>query len=158
MNSKASKPAGAADQKIAQRWGPDLAGAGWTAIPNVIVKRQKALGLTPLDINIILQLLTYWWEPHNLPRPSKKTIAAAIGVQPRTVQRRIAAMEKAKFIGRLARRGSTSGSSPNQYDFSGLIEAARPFAQEELQEIEQRKKSAIEKLARKKPRLAVVKG
>ena len=56
----APKPA-STDRKIAQKWGAALAGAGWTAMPNVIIKRQKALGLTPLDVNIILQLLTYWW-------------------------------------------------------------------------------------------------
>ena len=94
------------DRKIAQKWGAALTGAGWTAIPNVIIKRQKALGLTPLDVNIILQLLTYWWECENLPRPSKATIAAAIGVDPRTVQRRIASMEKAQFIKRVPRTSS----------------------------------------------------
>lgn len=149
---------GGTDRKIAQKWGPILTGPGWAAIPNVIIRRQKALGLTPLDINIIMQLLTYWWEPENLPRPSKKTIAAAIGVEPRTVQRRIAAMEKAKFIKRLPRSSAASGSNPNLYDFSGLIVAAEPFAREELLEIDQRKKASAEKLARKRPRLAVVNG
>lgn len=32
-------------------------------------------------------LLTYWWEPENLSRPSKKSIVAVIAVEPRTVQR-----------------------------------------------------------------------
>lgn len=150
--------AGATDRKIAQKWGPVLTAPGWAAIPNIIIRRQKALGLTPLDVNIIMQLLTYWWEPENLPRPSKKTIAAAIGVDARTVQRRIAAMEKAKFIKRLPRSSAANGSNPNLYDFSGLIAAAEPFAREELQEIEQRKKASAEKLERKRPRLAVVNG
>ncbi len=73
-------------------------------------------------------------------------------------QRRIAAMEKAKFIKRLPRTSTANGSNPNLYDFSGLITAAEPFAREELQEIEQRKKASAEKLARKRPRLAVVNG
>jgi hypothetical protein len=154
--ASAPKPA-STDRKIAQKWGAAVASAGWTAMPNVIIKRQKALGLTPLDANIILQLLTYWWEHENLPRPSKATIAAAIGVDPRTVQRRIASMENAKFIKRVPRTSSTKGSNPNLYDFSGLIAAAQPFALEELQDIEQREKASAEKLARKRPRLAVVK-
>ena len=107
--------------------------------------------------HIILQLLAYWWEPGNLPHPSKATIAAAIGVNPRTVQKRIAAMETAKFIKRIERRTTRSGSATNLYDFSGLIAAAQPFAKEELQEIEQRKKDKAAKLERKRPRLAVVK-
>jgi DNA-binding transcriptional regulator YhcF (GntR family) len=145
----------AKDRKIEQKWGPDLAASGWTGIPNVLFQRQKALGLTPLDVNIILQLAAYWWEPSNLPHPSKKSIAAAIGVDPRTVQKRVAAMEAAKFIKRIERRTSR-GSRTNLYDFSGLIAAAQPFAKEELEEIVRRKKEKAEKLERKRPRLSVV--
>lgn len=157
MTTSNSKPV-TVERKIAQRWGASLANSGWAAIPNVIIKRQKALGLDPLDVNIIMQLIVYWWEPGNLPRPSKKTIAAAIDVDPRTVQRRIAEMEKAGFIKRISRGSTANGSAPNMYDFSGLIKAAEPFAREELQEIEQRKKASVEKLSRKRPRLAVVNG
>ena len=123
MESTAKKPTKAAptDRKIGQRWGPELTSSGWTAIPNVIVQRQKALGLTPLDVNILLQLLAYWWEPDNLPHPSKGTIAASIGVHPRTVQKRIAGMEAAKFIKRIERKSSLNGGLTNKYDFSGLI-------------------------------------
>lgn len=78
-------------------------------------------------------------------------------MHPRTVQKRIAAMESAKFIKRIERRTSLNGSDTNLYDFSGLIAAAQPFALEELQEIEQRKKDKAAKLARKRPKLAVVK-
>lgn len=145
------------DRKIGRRWGPELTAAGWTAIPNVIFQRQKALGLTPLDVNILLQLLAYWWEPRNLPRPAKQTIADAIGVHPRTVQKRIAGMETAKFIKRIERRTALNGSDTNLYDIRGLIAAATPFALEELDEIEQRKKDKAAKLSRKKPKLAVVK-
>ena len=145
-------------RKIEKRWGPALTASGWTAIPNVIFRRQNAFGLSPLDLNIILQLAAYWWEPGNLPRPSKSTIAMAIGVTPRTVQKRIAAMEAAGFLKRVERRTSRNGSAPNQYDFAGLIAAAQPFALEELQEIARRKKEKAEKQARKRPRLSVVKG
>lgn len=151
-----SSRTGAVERGIAKKWGRKLTSAGWTAMPNVIFQRQKALGLSPLDVNILLQLIAFWWEPGNLPHPSKKTIADAIGVTSRTVQKRIAAMETAKFIKRIPRRSSLNGSNSNQYDFSGLIAAATPFAEEELQEIEQRKKDKADKLARKKPKLAVV--
>jgi DNA-binding transcriptional regulator YhcF (GntR family) len=145
------------DRKIEQKWGTALTTTGWTAIPNVIVQRQKALGLTPLDINIILQLLAYWWEPAGLPHPSKAKIAASIGVLPRTVQKRIAAMEAAGFIKRHERRTTRNGSSTNLYDFSGLIKAAQPFAREEQAEIAKRKLDKAAKLLRKRPVLAVVK-
>ena len=145
----------AINHKIELKWGPVLSASGWTGIPNVLFQRQKALGLTSLDVNIILQLVAYWWEPDNLPHPSKKSIAAAIGVNERTVQKRIAAMEAASFIQRIERR-TARGSRTNLYDFSGLIAAAQPFAKEELIEIEQRKRAKAEKLERKRPRLSVV--
>jgi hypothetical protein len=146
------------EKKIKAKWGGALTESGWTAIPNVIIQRQKALGLTPLDLSIILQLLAYWWDAGNLPHPSKKAIAAAIGVDPRTVQKRIAAMEAARFVKRIARRSSTNASSTNLYDFSGLIHAAQPFATEELEEIKLRKNQQQAKLTRKRPRLSVVRG
>lgn len=34
--------------------------AGWTALPNVIFERQRALGLDAIDVNIILHIASYW--------------------------------------------------------------------------------------------------
>src|SRR5262245_11325892 len=83
-----------------EKWTPELWRGGWTAIPSVIFEYQTRLGLDPLDINIILHLVSHWWKKDNKPYPFKVTIANRIGVDPRTVQRRIAAMERAKFIRR----------------------------------------------------------
>ncbi len=35
--------------------------AGWTAIPSIILDKQHALGLDPIDVNILLQLAKHWW-------------------------------------------------------------------------------------------------
>ena len=71
-----------------KKWTPTLMKAGWTVLPNVLFERQQALGLDPLDINIILHIASYWWSESGKPHPSKVTIAKAIGVTPRSVQRR----------------------------------------------------------------------
>ena len=55
-------------------------------------------------------------------------------IDPRTVQRRIAAMETAKLIKREERRTSAKGSDTNIYHLDGLIEAAKPYALEKIQE------------------------
>lgn len=89
--------------EVEKKWSKPLTEAGWTAIPTVIFERQHALGLDALDVNIILHLAGYWWKAGNAPHPSKATIAAPIGVDPRTVQRRIANLEGAGFITRIAR-------------------------------------------------------
>jgi DNA-binding Lrp family transcriptional regulator len=138
--------------------GKELTEAGWTAIPNVIFQRQRALGLDSVDINILLQLAAYWWTPGNHPFPSKARIAEAIGIDPRTVQRRIAQLEKGALIKRIPRRLASGSSRTNKYDPTPLATAAKPYALEELQEVARRKKEKIEKLARKRPKLDVIEG
>lgn len=59
-------------QENQKKWGLDLMKAGWTLLPNTIFMRQRALGLDSVDINILLVLLSYWWQADNLPFPSKK--------------------------------------------------------------------------------------
>jgi hypothetical protein len=55
-----------------RKWTKTLMDAGYTVIPAVILDRQQALGLDPVDVNILLQLITHWWKADNLPYPSKK--------------------------------------------------------------------------------------
>jgi hypothetical protein len=76
--------------------------AGYTVIPAVILDRQQALLLDPVDVNILLQLLTHWWKADNLPCPSKKLFAERIGKTAKTVQRRIAKQEHAGYVKRVA--------------------------------------------------------
>ena len=117
------------------------------------------MGLDATDVNILLHLASYWWTKDNKPHPSKKTIAEALCVTPRTVQRRIAAMEKAGFIYREERRIPSKGSRTNRYHFDGLIKAARPFAKEKLEERARREQEDKARPGRKgRPRLRVVSG
>jgi DNA-binding transcriptional regulator YhcF (GntR family) len=141
MATTTNKPAeGQNDLKVnVKKWGRELIEAGWTLVPNTIIERQKKLGLDPLDLNILLHLMSYWWEPGNKPRPSKRTVAEAVGRDPRTVQRRIAAMEKEGLISRERRHGSGRSTQTNRYHLDGLIKAAIPLARETLQERKDKK-------------------
>jgi predicted transcriptional regulator len=152
-----SKPTTTGEVKaVEKKWTRPLADAGWTALPNVIFERQHALGLDPLDINIILHLASYWWKAGNDPYPSKSTIAAAIGVNPRTVQRHIAKLEAAGFVSRTARSSKKSGRLSNQYSFTGLIKECTPFALERIEEKKKRMSEATARAKRKRPLLTVV--
>ncbi|HEX2999850.1 MAG TPA: helix-turn-helix domain-containing protein [Armatimonadota bacterium] len=132
-----------------KKWSKLLMDAGWTAVPSVLLERQKAIGLDALDMNIILHLSIYWWTHDNKPHPSKKTIAEALGVNPRTVQRRIAALEKSNFITREERRVKGKGSRTNLYHFDGLIKAAQPYAKEKIEKLAERAQERTETVARK---------
>jgi len=117
-----------------KKWSKPLMDAGWTALPSVIVENQRQLDLTPLDMNIILYLASKWWKAEGKPYPSKGTMAKAMNVHPRTIQKHIAAMEAASYITREERRTPT-GSKTNIYHLDGLIAAVMPFAEEKLEEI-----------------------
>lgn len=141
-----------------KKWSPTLMKAGWTVLPNVLFERQQALGLDPLDINILLHIASYWWSESGKPHPSKVTIAKAIGIDPRSVQRRIAALEAANLIRREERRISKTGSKTNIYHLDGLIEAAKPYALEKIQERDAKAAERAARASRKgKPQLKVVK-
>lgn len=123
-----------------EKWGRALIDAGWTLVPSTLIERQRKLGLDAVDFNILMHLLSYWWDAKNKPHPSKKRIADALGVHPRTVQRRIAAMEKSGLIKREERTGAGKGTQTNKYDLKGLIAAATPLAKELLEERAEKRK------------------
>ena len=133
-----------------KKWGKTLMKAGWTVIPNTIIERQKALGLKPIDMNIIMHLVSYWWTDEKRPRPSKKTIAEACGVSPRTIQRHIAELEGLGFIKREIRCIPNSKNNTNIYHLDGLIKEAIPYAEEKIEEIKKHKKENDERISRKR--------
>lgn len=143
--------------EIDKKWTKDLTAAGWTAIPNVLFERQSALGLDALDVCIVLHLSGYWWKADSDPYPSKATLAKAIGCSPRTVQRRIAAMEKAGFIKRTVKTSRHGGHQSNFYSLEGLIEAAKPYAKEHVAIRKQRQAEREARAGRKKAGLTLVK-
>ena len=68
---------------------------------------------------------------------------------------RIFVAEKRGIIKRVARSNQKYGQQTNQYDLSGLIEAATPFAEEAIADRERRHREDAEKRTRKRPRLKV---
>lgn len=76
-----------------KKWTKPLMDAGWTALPSVIIENQRQLGLEPLDLNIVVYLASKWWTAEGKPFPSKSTMAKAMNVHPRTIQKHIAGLE-----------------------------------------------------------------
>ena len=139
-----------------KKWTKPLMEAGWTALPSVIIENQRQLGLEPLDLNIVVYLASKWWTVEGKPFPSKTTMAKAMNVHPRTIQKHIAALEGAGYIRREERRTET-GSRTNIYHLDGLIEAAAPFAIEKLAEIKDKSEMAKRRQDRRgAPKLRLV--
>lgn len=74
---------------------------------------------------------------------------------PRTIQKRIAALEKAGLMKREERRNTPRGRVTNLYSFDGLILAMTPFAKEKVEESKAKAEATKQRLARKKPKLVV---
>ncbi len=142
-----------------KKWGKPLIDAGWSLIPATIIERQQALGLDALDMNIILHIVNHWWKADSKPFPSKTKIANAVGVTARTVQRRIAEMEKGGLIRREERRIPNTGSKTNIYHLDGLIKGATPYAQEVLEDRAKTEAKRTERARKKgRPKLTVISG
>src|SRR5690349_5483170 len=67
-------------------WGKDVVSHGYTAVPSILIRAQTRLGLSPLQFNILVQLLEYWRDPQRKPFPSKNELAKRIGKKPKTIQ------------------------------------------------------------------------
>ena len=143
-----------------RKWGKPLLDTGWTLFPNIILEKQSALGLKAIEVNILMHLLTYWWDVDNTPHPSKQRMATALGVSTKTIQRNIASLEAAGFIKREPQFNSAGGGqSSNRYNFDGLIMHATEFAEEKLGLREKQKKEETDRLARKsRPKLVAIDG
>jgi DnaD N-terminal domain len=107
--------------KIARKkWGDSL-DAGFQIIPDVLFRCQAILGLEPIDVVILLNITTHWWEYDDLPYPRPSIIAKRMDVSTRTVERRIVELQKKGFLMRLAPQHK-KGKTVRPYDLSGLVE------------------------------------
>jgi DNA-binding MarR family transcriptional regulator len=90
-----------------------------------------------------------------LPSPAVPTIAKAIGLKTRAVQKRLRKLEALKFIERHPRPLASKNNETNLYSFNGLIAAATPYAQEALEAKAKAIEAKKKRLESKKPKLVV---
>jgi predicted transcriptional regulator len=138
------------------KWTPQLIEAGWTVLPAALIEHQKALGIDAIDMNIILHLANRWWTAENRPMPSKSSIAAAMGIDPSTVRRRVQNLEKAGMVRREQRRIPGRGSKTNIYHLDGLIKELQPFGAEMVKQKKERMAQKEARYSQKgKPKLVI---
>jgi predicted transcriptional regulator len=101
------------------KWGEIIKGysGGWTAVPNLILKKQGKLGLKALELNVLINLIRFWWSPENAPFPSPEKMAEEMGVSGRTIYRTISSLEENGFINRVQEDGKAT-----RYELIGLVE------------------------------------
>jgi DNA-binding MarR family transcriptional regulator len=106
---------------LTEKWGERILRAGWVLLPVALLEGQQELKLDPIDLALLLHLLRFWWEKGNLPHPSKERLARALGLQPRSVQRRLARLEKLHLVARHPRHDKSGRNLTSAYSFEGLI-------------------------------------
>lgn len=135
--------------KFTDKWGPLVAKMGHLQTPSLLLKAQDRLGLSPTQLNVLLQVMDHWWNAAANPYPSKQLIANKMGMTPRQVQRVIAELETGGFIRRIERYWPNGGKNSNEYDFTGLVKKLQKLAPEFI---------AIEEETRSKRRAVVRRG
>lgn len=138
-----------------KKWGKDVMDAGYTLVPNVLIERQRALGLDSVDLNILLVILSHWWTPDSRAFLAKETIGEAVGKSARTVQRRIVRMKADGILDTIERYTSTGRRTANGFDLQKLATGAGPFAKELLAERKRRAEENKARRLRKRPLRAV---
>lgn len=132
-----------------KKYGKKVIDIGFCVVPSLILRAQQRLRISPGQLNVLLQLLDYWWDSQRKPYPSKKTLGERIGRGPRQVQRYIEQLEKMGYVKRIIRRGEKN--STNVYDLSGLVEKLKEL-EPEFREVEDQYKEQKRSLRKRRKR------
>ena len=119
-----------------KKWTPTVIDAGFLIVPDVLVRSQAYLGLSPVDVVVLLNVGMHWWQEDNLPYPRPSVIANRMGISTRTVERRLANLQENGFLKRReAEVLTTKGKKKTvrRFDLSGLIQKLAPLAERNLQ-------------------------
>src|SRR5215831_18170928 len=90
-------------KRAEDKWSPQVLKFGYTALPNLLLRAQAKLGITPSQFNVLAQLAEHWWDADKFPYPAKDTIARRMDKSPRQIQRYITELEDAGLIRRIER-------------------------------------------------------
>jgi hypothetical protein len=126
-------------KRAEDKWSPQVLKLGYTALPNLLLRAQAKLGITPPQFNVLAQLCEHWWEADKHPYPAKDTIARRMGKSPRQVQRYITELEEADLIKRVERFNGKKSQVNNGYLFDGLIKKLKELEPEFSRELEQKR-------------------
>ena len=109
-------------ESLEKKWGEHNLDDGWVAIPIGLLKKQSELDISPLGLNIIINLLSYWWYSDRSPYPSQETLANRIGVSKRSIQREIKKLTRLGVIDKSSTlRSDKKYKGRNIYDLEKLV-------------------------------------
>jgi DNA-binding MarR family transcriptional regulator len=110
---------------VADRWGADVAAAGWTPIPDLLLTSARELKLRSTDLAVIAALESFDWAGDgSYIVPSKEAVAERAGCSPGTAGASLTKLEKAGLAEIESRRRPTDRrQTSNRYSLHGLKRA-----------------------------------
>lgn len=117
-----------------KKWGDDALQAGFTILPNHLIAINQFLPssqrLSPTEIIVLLNVVSFWWGAEKMPFPSNTTLALRCGISPRQVQRAIKTLEAGGLVRRRVRFSATGTRMTNELDLRGLVSAINTLARQ----------------------------
>jgi len=131
-----------AERESEKKWGQAVMDLGYSTIPSLIFRAQARLGLSPVQLALLLHLADYWWKRAQMPFPSKATLAERMNLSPRQIQRYLTELEDGGFIERVERYAGHKGQQSNEYNMAGLVRKLKKLEPEFSEVKEQAKEQA----------------
>lgn len=93
-----------------EKWGGVVLDAGWTGVPNALLKYAGALGLDPGETLTLIYLMRFWWRTEDLPYPSISKTSLEMGVSRKTMTKKFASLKEKGYIAAVKQGGKTKFS------------------------------------------------
>jgi hypothetical protein len=126
-----------ARRRAEDKWSPQAMKFGYTPLPNLLLRAQGKLGISPVQLNVLVQLAEHWWEADKDPYPAKDRIALRMGKSPRQVQRYITQLERKGMVKRVSRYFGKKRQTSNSYSLDGLVSKLKAIEPEFTKAAEQ---------------------
>jgi len=116
--------------RLAVRFGDEILQAGFTTVPNLLLRYQATLDISSTELNFTLQVWYHWWDQKD-PYPALGTIAERMGQSRRQVRRYSESLREKGHLVVRERRADGQGQITSEYDFSPLLDQLRDLFRRE---------------------------
>lgn len=117
-------------RRAEDKFGAQVMKHGYTMLPNLLLQAQGRLKISHAQFNVLVQIISHWWDADKDPFPTKDTIARRMGLSARQIQRHLTELEDSGFIKRHERFSGKNAQIANGYSLNGLVEKLREIEPE----------------------------
>ena len=108
-----------------KKWGASLR-LGWTAVPNILLRKQSDLSLSSDHMIVLINLIRFWWRYDKFPYPSIEKTSNETGIPENKIIALINDLEQRGFLRKVGIGGGKYG-----YDLSPLSKMLSIFTASE---------------------------